>query len=387
MNSLDSIMSNADYLGDPSQADWVSQGTPVAYNDEAVLLTMAQGTVGTLLTSTRYVWYGKVSATMTTSQGAGVVTAFILMSDVKDEIDFEFIGTDVQTAQSNYYFQGITDYTNEKNLTASNTETQAHTYTIDWQEDYVSWAVDGTILRTMFRNETYNSTTGQYHFPQSPARVQLSLWPAGSPSNGQGTIEWAGGEISWNSPYMQNGYYYAMIKDITVQCYDPPAGYQNHGDKAYYYSTTAGTNDTVVVGNNNTILASFYATGDDPKKDPNATKSKSAASATGSKTASSASQSATPDLQTIPGVSGAGSRGDTPSDSGSGSSSGSSGSSGSDSSSSGSSSGSDSSGSSGSGSTSFSQGSAPNTNTNDGAHLMVGSLVALVAFLAAAMMI
>ena len=67
--------------------------------------------VGTLLSSTHYVWYGKVSATMTTSQGAGVVTAFILMSDVKDEIDFEFVGTDVQTAQSNYYWQGVTDCT------------------------------------------------------------------------------------------------------------------------------------------------------------------------------------------------------------------------------------------------------------------------------------
>lgn len=109
MNSLDGIQANSDYLGDASKADWVSSGTPVVYNDQAVLLTMAADTVGTLLTSTRYVWYGKISATMTTSQGPGVVTAFILMSDVKDEIDFEFVGTDVQTAQSNYYFQGITD--------------------------------------------------------------------------------------------------------------------------------------------------------------------------------------------------------------------------------------------------------------------------------------
>jgi len=102
-------MSNDQYLGDASKASWVSSGMPVTYNNEALLLTMAPDTVGTLLSSTQYVWYGKVSATMTTSQGAGVVTAFILMSDVKDEIDFEFVGTDVQTAQSNYYWQGITD--------------------------------------------------------------------------------------------------------------------------------------------------------------------------------------------------------------------------------------------------------------------------------------
>lgn len=72
-------------------------------------MTMAPDSVGTLLASAAYVWYGKVSTTLKTSRGAGVVTAFILLSDVKDEIDYEFIGVDLEDAQSNYYFQGITD--------------------------------------------------------------------------------------------------------------------------------------------------------------------------------------------------------------------------------------------------------------------------------------
>ena len=65
--------------------------------------------VGSLMASSAYVWYGKVSATLKTSQGQGVVTAFILLSDVKDEIDFEFIGAYLDDVQSNYYFQGITN--------------------------------------------------------------------------------------------------------------------------------------------------------------------------------------------------------------------------------------------------------------------------------------
>jgi beta-glucanase (GH16 family) len=109
MDSLDDIMANTEYLGDASKANWVSSGTVVPYNGDSVLLTMAPSTVGTLLSSTHYVWYGKISATMTTSQGQGVVTAFILMSDVKDEIDFEFVGDDVTDAQSNFYWQGVTD--------------------------------------------------------------------------------------------------------------------------------------------------------------------------------------------------------------------------------------------------------------------------------------
>lgn len=109
LTSLDDVQANTVYLGDTNGVNWVSSGTPVVYNDEAILLTMAPSTVGTLLMSTHYVWYGKISATMTTSQGQGVVTAFIMMSDVKDEIDFEFVGVNLESAQSNFYWQGVTD--------------------------------------------------------------------------------------------------------------------------------------------------------------------------------------------------------------------------------------------------------------------------------------
>jgi beta-glucanase (GH16 family) len=109
LDSLDDVQDISLYLGDNSKVNWVASGKPVVYNDNSILLTMAPDTVGTLMSSTNYVWYGQVSATLTTSVGAGVVTAFILMSDSKDEIDFEFVGVDLQHAQSNYYAQGITN--------------------------------------------------------------------------------------------------------------------------------------------------------------------------------------------------------------------------------------------------------------------------------------
>lgn len=106
--SLDGITPNTKYLGDASKSQWVSSGQPLIYNDQ-VLLTMAKNTVGTLLASTEYVWYGNVTATLKTSRGAGVVTAFILLSDVKDEIDWEFIGAALNDGQSNFYYQAIPD--------------------------------------------------------------------------------------------------------------------------------------------------------------------------------------------------------------------------------------------------------------------------------------
>lgn len=83
LTSMSGFKSDTNYLGDASSANWIYEGTPVTYQDNSVLLTMAEGSAGTLLTSTHYVWYGKVSVTLKSSAGQGVVTAFILMSDVK----------------------------------------------------------------------------------------------------------------------------------------------------------------------------------------------------------------------------------------------------------------------------------------------------------------
>lgn len=96
------------YLGDATKADWMVQGETIQWEDYT-LMTMAKDTPGTVLASTEYMWYGNVKATMKTSRGRGVITAFILLSDVKDEIDYEWVGVDLGTSQTNYYFQGITD--------------------------------------------------------------------------------------------------------------------------------------------------------------------------------------------------------------------------------------------------------------------------------------
>ncbi|KAF2168583.1 glycoside hydrolase family 16 protein [Zasmidium cellare ATCC 36951] len=392
LDSLDDVAANTVYLGDASKANWVSSGKPVTYNGDSILLTMAPSTVGTLLSSTHYVWYGKISATMTTSQGQGVVTAFILMSDVKDEIDFEFVGDDVTHAQSNYYWQGVTDYHNMVPLDTSDTRSNTHTYTIDWTPDQVTWSIDGNSMRTLKKSDTWNSSTNSYHFPQTPARVQLSLWPAGLESNGEGTVSWAGGLVNWDSQYMQNGYYYAMVNDVSIECYDPPDGYTNNGDKSYYYMDTLGTNSSVAIGNNDTILSSFMATGDNPSFDPNAKPSGTSSSKTNSATSSSASISATP--ESVPGISGGGnmasSNGAPAGDANGNTGTGSSGSSGS-----GSGSGTDSSAASqssaSSGSSGFSQGGSSSGSgsgsSSDAPKIVAGSAVALLGFFVAALMI
>ena len=102
-------------------------------------------------------------------------------------------------------------------------------------------------MRTTYRNATWNSTSNRFDFPQTPSRIMISLWPAGLSTNGQGTIDWAGGLVDWNSPDMANGYYYANLQEVTVECYKPPAGAKVSGSKAYQYTDASMTNNTVAI--------------------------------------------------------------------------------------------------------------------------------------------
>ncbi|KAI0541851.1 glycoside hydrolase family 16 protein [Xylaria digitata] len=290
MKDTSRIVDVSKYLGDPSKADWVSQGIPLTYDDN-VILTMPPNSVGTVLASTVYMWYGTVKARMKTSKDAGVVTAFILLSDVKDEIDYEWVGTELDIAQTNFYFQGIPNYENSQNITSlSNTNTEWHDYEIRWTPEQIEWYVDGKLGRTQLKSETWNKTANQWDFPQTPARVQLSIWPGGAASNGQGTIDWAGGPIDWDSDTIKKDkYYYASVGEVSIECYKTDSAPGTNSGKSYTYNNWLGTNNTVIDGNKNTILKSLLGSGLDMNADY-----------------PSASGSAQTSQEVIPGLSGGG---------------------------------------------------------------------------------
>ncbi|EHA48208.1 hypothetical protein MCOR27_007892 [Pyricularia oryzae] len=293
-NSKDRIQDVSEYLGDASKADWVVTGEPLFSNGN-LLLTMPPRSVGTVLSSTHYMWYGNVKAKMKTSRGRGVVTAFILFSDVKDEIDYEWVGVDLETTQTNYYFQGIPKYDQSGNITGtSNTFENYHEYEINWTPDEITWLVDGKKGRTKKRSETWNATAQQWDFPQTPSRVQFSIWPGGADTNPKGTVDWAGGAINWvDHPDLKDpGYYYAMVSEVEIKCWDGSNGVGTNKGKTYYYNSARGTNDTVVDSDKNGILSSLQATGLDMNKGGD--KSKPDASTTGV------------DIPSVPGGSGVG---------------------------------------------------------------------------------
>jgi len=262
MDSLDRYKNINEYLGDAEKVDWVGQGEPVVYGGNT-LLTMPPKSVGTVLATTTYMWYGTVKAKIKTARGKGVVTAFILFGDVKDEIDFEWVGVDLNTVQTNYYFQGIPNYDNSGNISVpSNSYDNFHEYEIRWTPEEITWLVDGKVGRTKKKSETWNATSNQWNFPQTPSRVQISLWPGGLETNAKGTIDWAGGAIDWNSDDIKaNGYYFATFGELTVQCYNAPSAPGTNKGKSYYYNDISATNNTVVDSNKPTILKSLAGSG------------------------------------------------------------------------------------------------------------------------------
>jgi len=182
---------------------------------------LAETNGGTRLSTTRYMQYGTVTAKLKTSKWAGVVTAFITMSNVKDEIDWEWPGANTTQAQSNYFWLGKVSYpsTNGEVESVSNdTYSNYHEYTVDWQEDALTFSIDGNAVRTVTKSNTL--VNGVANYPTTPARVQLSIWPAGINTSAPGTIQWAGGMINWDDPdyTAAGGHFAAVFESVSIKC-------------------------------------------------------------------------------------------------------------------------------------------------------------------------
>ncbi|CCF60747.1 hypothetical protein KAFR_0L01380 [Kazachstania africana CBS 2517] len=225
-----------------------------------ILLTMPKRTTGTLIASTKEFLYGKIGLNMKTARSQGVVTAIVIISQVGDEIDYEFLGGDLFNVQTNYYYQGELDYTKMVHLPLTgNTFDNYHRYEIDWDEEKISWIIDGEIRRTLFKKDTWDGQ--RYRYPQTPSRLEVAVWPGGADTNHPGTIQWAGGLIDWeNSPdILEKGQFYAQINEIKIT---------PHQNK--YFDTIMSVLETCVGNPDQVVIKDFQklTVGYDEKKGP-----------------------------------------------------------------------------------------------------------------------
>lgn len=70
------------------------------------------------------------------------------------------------------------------------------------------------------RTLAYEDAQGGSRFPQTPMRVRIGIWAGGDPSNGQGTIEWAGGQTDYSqAPFTM------YVKDVHITNANPAESY------------------------------------------------------------------------------------------------------------------------------------------------------------------
>lgn len=169
---------------------------------------------------------------MKASHGQGIVSSFVLESSTLDEVDWEWIGSDYKSVQSNYFGKGnTTTYDRSQHHDVDSPQNGFHTYAVDWTPEYLAWSVDGAEVRRLMRGEA----NGGSNFPQTPMKVKLGNWVAGGSTKAEDTVKWAGGLAQWDeAPFTMT------VKSLKITDGHP-------GAKTYTYGDRTGSDASIII--------------------------------------------------------------------------------------------------------------------------------------------
>ncbi|KAH6575234.1 hypothetical protein BASA60_005128 [Batrachochytrium salamandrivorans] len=221
------------YTVDRSQYDFTHSYGSVTYNGNTASLNVVKSNDpskladGVLLSTTRYMRFGKVTARLNPAVSPGIVTTFVTWSDkqapipnsleyVQDEIDWEILGRDVSRPETNVFTYKTSNL--ERGLHGGPVNgvitPGVHEYSIEWRNDRIVWSVDGRVVKTLNKAESRglpgSLPPGQFWFPESASRIQVSIWDGTTQAN------WAGGPIQFNPSNTVSSVY----EWLEVQCYN-----------------------------------------------------------------------------------------------------------------------------------------------------------------------
>ena len=136
--------------------------------DGALILTLSgdsSGYVGAEFRNWQRTSYGFYSVSMKAAACPGVISSFfIYFGHPWDEIDIEFLGDDTTKVQFNYYSYGVGGHEYIFDLGFDAAE-DFHEYAFDWQEDSITWYVDGVAV--------YKATA---NIPKNPGFIMMNIW-------------------------------------------------------------------------------------------------------------------------------------------------------------------------------------------------------------------
>ncbi|RCI14871.1 hypothetical protein L249_7040 [Ophiocordyceps polyrhachis-furcata BCC 54312] len=208
---------------------FVPSGSPTYDDQQGVSFTVARGGEAPQLTSVFYIMYGRVEITMKAAPGPGIVSSLVLESDVLDEIDIEWLGSNPNETQTNYFGKGkTTTYNRGRFHTLVGTQSRFITYVVDWTAERIIWQADATQLRVLTRRD---AEPDQY--PQTPMRVKFGAWAGGDPAfNPPGTVAWARGPTDYGK-----GPFSMLVQSVSVTDYST--------GKEYRYKDQSGSDSSI----------------------------------------------------------------------------------------------------------------------------------------------
>ncbi|OJD35068.1 glycosidase crf1 [Diplodia corticola] len=181
-----------------------------------------------------YIFYGKVEVKMKSAPGQGIISSIVLQSEDLDEIDWEFLGGTNSIVQTNYFGKGnTTTYDRMQQFDVATPQDTVHTYSVDWTKESIVWAIDGTTVRTL----NYADANGGTNFPQTPMNIRLGIWAGGDPDNDYWTIQWAGGNTTYDAAA---GMPWSMfVEDVKITNYNPGCSYN--------FTDTTGSSESISI--------------------------------------------------------------------------------------------------------------------------------------------
>nr|OQO23631.1 hypothetical protein B0A51_09044 [Rachicladosporium sp. CCFEE 5018] len=222
--------------------------TTLTYGDNGAEFTIAKQGQAPTIQSNFYIFFGMISVTMRAAPGTGIVSSVVLQSDDLDEIDWEWLGGNSATVETNYFGKGNTTvYDRAIYYPVSDPQDNFHTYAIDWTADRIKWIIDGTVVRTL----QYGDANEGKNYPQTPMILKMGNWAGGGEGQPEGTIEWAGGKTDFSkAPFTM------YVKNVQITNYYPASSYSFTDESGRWQSIKVNTDASSGSNSSNMTMSS-----------------------------------------------------------------------------------------------------------------------------------
>ncbi|KAK6432683.1 hypothetical protein LTR95_011144 [Oleoguttula sp. CCFEE 5521] len=226
--------------------------TTLTYGNNGAEFTIAKQGQAPTIQSNFYIFFGMISVTMRAAPGTGIVSSVVLQSDDLDEIDWEWLGGNSATVETNYFGKGTTTvYDRAIYYPVSDPQDNFHTYAIDWTADRIQWIIDGTVVRTL----QYGDANEGKNYPQTPMILKMGNWAGGGEGQPEGTIEWAGGKTDFSkAPFTM------YVKNVQITNYYPASSYSFNDASGSWQSIRVNTDASSDGNVSNITMSSTMST-------------------------------------------------------------------------------------------------------------------------------